>query len=170
VSLGGEWNVLPHFSVAAYGRAGGTARMKIGDTLISRADMPGHLGAALQYDGLAGTVIALGWERVNWSSLRGLATNGVNVTDANRVSVGAESRGPSVAKVPVFIRLGLAHRTLPFESLGKTVGETTVSGGLGYALAHGAANLDLGIQRAHRSAGSATENAWLWTFGLIILP
>ena len=67
-------------------------------------------------------------------------------------------------------RGGASQRTLPFGALGKQVRENTVSAGAGYLLAKGLANLDIGVQRAQRSAGGARESAWLWTFGFAISP
>jgi hypothetical protein len=170
VSLGAEWRALKHFELAAYGRAGRTARVSIGDTLLSRANMPNHLGLGLKYDGAAGTVISAAWERVDWSRMRNLGSSSLDVRDGDRISIGAESRGPSVAHIPVYIRVGASQRTLPFGALGSQVKEHTLSAGAGYVLAKGLANLDIGMQHQQRSAGAGRESAWLWTFGFAISP
>jgi hypothetical protein len=59
---------------------------------------------------------------------------------------------------------------LPFGALGSQVKESTFSAGVGYLLAKGLANLDIGMQHQQRSAGAARERAWVWTFGLAISP
>lgn len=170
VSLGAEWRIVKHIELAAYGRAGGAARVTIGDTLISKANMPNHLGAGIKYDGVAGTVFSAAWEHIDWTRMRNLGSATLDVRDGDRISVGAETRGPSIAHVPVYIRLGASQRTLPFGALGSAVKENTFSAGVGYLLAKGLANLDIGMQHQRRSAGAARENAWVWTFGLAISP
>lgn len=170
VSLGADWRVAKHWALAAYGRSGGAARMHIGDTLISRGDMPDHIGAGVKYDGSQGTVVSAGWERITWSAMRNLGSASLDVRDADRMSIGAETRGPSIARVPLFLRVGASQRTLPFGALGTQVRENTLSAGAGYLLARGLANLDVGVQRQSRSAGAGRESAWLWTFGFAISP
>lgn len=169
-SIGAEWDVVKHATIAAYARRGGTMRMRLGDTLLSKSDAPNHTGAAIRYDGLAGTVIAAGWERVTWSALTDLSTKGLVVHDADRVTLGLESRGPVIGRTPVYLRLGVASRGLPFEADGAQVHETIISGGAGYALAQDHLNLDFGLQHASRTAGSLRERAWLVTLGFAITP
>lgn len=169
-SLGGEFKIARHVGVSAYGRIGGGARMSTGDTVVSKANMPDHVGFAVKYDGLTGTVIAAAWEHIGWSALRSLGSADIGVRDAQRISIGAESRGPSLGGTPVYLRAGVAHRTLPFSALGSQVSETLVTAGLGYTLARGAANVDFAVQHAARSAGAGRETAWLWTLGFAITP
>jgi hypothetical protein len=143
-------------------------RLRANDTLVARADMPNHVGAALRYTGLRGTTFAAGWEKVDWSALRTLGTTDLDVRDTERLSFGLETTGPSVGNTPTFLRLGGFRRTLPFDALGSEARENGFSAGAGFALAFG--NVDLSLQRAIRTAGSARERAWLLSIGLAISP
>jgi hypothetical protein len=170
LSAGTGWNFAKHGTAAGYARWGGEARMRVGDTLVATARMPDHLGAALQYDGIKGTLLAGGWERVSWSALRGLGSSALAVRDADKLSVGGETQGPMWRGTPVLLRLGVSRRTLPFDALGDQVHETTFSFGTGLIIAKGLGNFDLAVQRAGRSAGGITERSWIVTFGLAIRP
>jgi hypothetical protein len=170
VSLGATWQPVRNLATSAYVRLGGDARLRIQDTLISKARTPAQQGIALRYDGVSGTIIAAGWERIHWSALRDLGSATLSVRDADRFAVGIETRGPSVAQTPVFLRAGVSRRDLPFAAAGHDVRETLLGFGGGYAIAAGRANIDLALQRAQRTAGDARERAWLLSFGLVILP
>ena len=170
LSAGAEWKAVSHVVVAAYGRLGATARLRVGDTLAATGHMPDHLGLALHYDGIRGTVLAAGWERIGWTAMRGLGSASLGVHDTERMSLGAESRGPQVAGSPLFLRLGASRRTLPFDANTGIVHESMFSFGTGMSVGSGRGNIDLAVQRAHRTGGSATERAWLFRFGLTITP
>jgi hypothetical protein len=168
VSAGAIYNVPSQGSVSVYSRRGGGVRLRANDTLVARADMPNHVGAALRDTGLRGTTFAAGWEKVDWSALRTLGTTDLDVRDTERLSFGLETTGPSVGNTPTFLRLGGFRRTLPFDALGSEARENGFSAGAGFALAFG--NVDLSLQRAIRTAGSARERAWLLSIGLAISP
>ncbi|HYV97952.1 MAG TPA: hypothetical protein VE967_10890 [Gemmatimonadaceae bacterium] len=173
-SFGAEWAVSRWVALAAYGRVGGEARLRVSDTLVSKANMPDHLGLAAFYSGLKGTVISGGWERTKWSALAGLGTATTVPRDADKIAVGAETTGPNWHGAPVMFRLGYSHRTLPFDALGSEVKESMVSVGTGFAIARGggfpAGKVDLALQRAARSAATLSERSWFFTFGLTITP
>jgi hypothetical protein len=172
VSAGIEWSALRHVGVSAYGRWGGGVKLRTGDTLLASANMPDHQGLALRYDGIKGTLVAAGWERITWSSLAPLGSASLGVKDADRISAGVETRGPNVGKSPMALRLGFAQRDLPFTALGQTVQERlfSIGGGFKLELGSGLANVDIALQRANRTAPSAKEHAWFLTFGLAITP
>lgn len=168
VSAGAIYNVQTQGSASVYGRWGGSVRLRANDTVVSQANMPNHVGVALRYTGLRGTVFAGGWEKVEWSALRSLGTTDLDVRDTERFSLGLETSGPALGNTPTFLRIGGFRRTLPFDALGNEARETAFSAGAGFALAFG--NIDLALQRAIRSAGSARERAWLLTIGIAISP
>lgn len=172
VSGGAEWAIPKFGAVAAYARLGGRARLRVSDTLVAEASMPSHSGLAVRYDGIAGTTIAAGWERIGWASLADLGTATLGVRDSDKWTIGAEARGPSIGASPMFLRAGLGRRGLPFDALGKRVSETAITFGAGVAVARGRGNVDLGLQRLSRSAqgSGASERAWMFTFGLAITP
>jgi hypothetical protein len=168
-SAGAEWAGVSHLVVAAYGRLGNTARLRVGDTLVRTARMPNHVGLALRYDGIKGTLVAAGWERITWTAMRDLGQS-LGVHDSEKLSLGAESRGPQVAGAPLFLRLGVSRRVLPFDANTGIVHESMFSFGAGMSVSSGRGNIDLALQRANRTAGTATERAWLLSLGLAITP
>ncbi len=168
ISTGAIYNVPSQGSAAVYARFGGGVKLRANDTVVSRADMPNHLGVALKYTGLRGTTFAAGWEKVEWSAMQALGSTDLNVRDTKRLSFGMETTGPRLGTAPTFVRLGAFSRTLPFDALGSETRETGFSGGAGFQLAFG--NIDLSLQRAIRKAGTARERAWLLTIGLAISP
>jgi hypothetical protein len=170
VSAGAEFRFGSRGAVTGYGRIGGAARMHIGDTLVARGDMPSHYGVAAHYDGLAGTVFAAGWERIEWTAMSGLGTTELAVRDGDRLSLGVQTRGPTVGGTPMFVRAGIARRTLPFDAAGGEVRETLISLGSGFRIPQQRGNIDITLQRALRSAGDARERAWLVSIGLAIYP
>ena len=168
VSAGAIYNVKSQGAVSVYGRWGGGVKLRANDTVVAQADMPNHLGVALKYNGLRGTTFAAGWEKVEWSSLKDLGSTSLDVRDTRRISFGLETAGPEFGNSPSFLRLGVFHRSLPFDALGNEAKETAFAFGGGVALPFG--NFDLALQRAIRSAGPAKERAWMVTIGLTISP
>jgi hypothetical protein len=68
------------------------------------------------------------------------------------------------------LRLGYRGRTLPFGVDGDRVSERAFTGGVGIPLSRGRSQFDATVQRAARSAGGASEKAWVISFGLGIRP
>jgi hypothetical protein len=170
ISAGVDWRPAQHVGVAAYQRIGGSARVRSGDTLIAEGEMPDHTGLAVRYDGLTGTVLAAGWERIGWTAMRGLGSPDLRVRDTDRFSVGIETAGPRLSGTPVAVRLGFSQRTLPFDAAGSEVSERTISLGAGYPFARGRGTVSVALQRANREAGAARERAWLVALGFTISP
>jgi hypothetical protein len=81
-----------------------------------------------------------------------------------------ETGGPRVANTVVAVRLGFAHRTLPFDAAGSKVTERMFTVGAGYPFARGRGSANVALQRAHRDAGDARERAWLIALGFTITP
>lgn len=173
VSVGGEFRLVGRGAIAGYGRFGQSARLRIADTLVANGDMPSHYGVGARFDAIPGTLLAVAWERIEWTAMSGLGTTGMGVRDADRVSVGLETQGPTVGGAPSYLRAGVARRTLPFDAVGSEVRETLMSLGMGFTFTQGATSstsIGIAVQRALRSAGSARERAWLISLGLAISP
>jgi hypothetical protein len=170
VSLGVDWRPLKNIGVGAHTRIGGTLDARLVDTLVGSASVPFQFGAGVRYDGMPGTVFAASWTRTQWSDMDGLGSAGLSIRDADDISAGVETRGPTVMRTATTLRAGLRQRTLPFDLGTSEVKETSFAFGVGYPLALGRASVNLAAQRALRSGGGAKENAWLFSFGLAIVP
>jgi hypothetical protein len=173
LSVGGEARLFKGVSAHASYRAGSAFDVRIRDTLRAQGDVPNRLGAALRYDGIAGSVFAVGIEHVQWSGMARMGSSQVTARDAQNLYAGAEVAGPQLRGYPVLVRAGVARNELPFGTpTGERVRESRLSAGLGLPIARDAASLDLSLQRANRSVvgGAAKESAWLLGVGLQIRP
>jgi hypothetical protein len=153
-------------------RAGGPLRMNAEDTVLSSARVPNRYGVSIAYTGIANSTLALRTSRDDWSSLGALGTPGLVGVDAWDTSIGGDIAGPKIGDRIVFVRAGYRDRTLPFQAVGQTVTEKSITGGLGTAFASGHVLTDLALVRANRSAGSvgASERAWTVSIGISVLP
>lgn len=172
ISVGGELLIVKGFSASASYRAGGGIESRVRDSVRSRADVPNRLGAALRYDGLPGSIFAVGIERQAWTSLQGLGSSLVQAHDAMNWHAGAEVGGPRVLGSSLLLRVGYAKNTLPFGVSAQTVRESRITTGFGVPLARDLISLDFSLQRANRTLGGsgARESAWLVGLGLQIRP
>ena len=153
----------------------------MGDTTVSKARVPARAGAAVRFDGITGASIAARVDWQEWSAMNGLS-DGVPVRDALEYAVGADVVGPRLGTNPVALRAGVRVRDLPFSvrRLGPAGGfetfevrEVAFSGGVGILLAANRAMLDLGVQRAARTAQGADdldESAWTVSIGVRVRP
>lgn len=173
VSVGGEVRLFKGISAHGSYRAGSGFDASVRDTVRAQGDVPNRMGVALRYDGIVGSVFAVGVEQVNWSGMGRLGSDQVTAFDAQNVFAGAEVAGPRLRGYPVLVRAGFARNELPFGTpSGERVRESRLSAGLGLPVARDAASLDLSVQRANRSVvgGAAKESAWLLGVGLQIRP
>jgi hypothetical protein len=170
VSAGLDWRPVRALALAASARTGGTVSAWNQDTVKSRGRYPARAGAALQFLGLAGTVIAVRADWNQWSRLSGLSLTGVKTHDAWDYSVGAETKGPRLFDTDLPLRAGVRRRTLPFGVPGGgEVRELGIAGGLGLPLAGNRADVDLTVERDARTApGTVKERAWIFSFGLLV--
>jgi hypothetical protein len=158
-------------SAAASYRKGFSLDSRVSDTVRSRANVPDRVGASLRYDGVPGSIFAIGIEQQNWSRMQSLGSSSVQAHDATNWHVGAETGGPQVLGTTVQVRVGYARNTLPFGTNGQSVNESRIGGGFGLPLARDFASLDFSVQRALRTmSGGGKENAWLLGLGLQIRP
>jgi hypothetical protein len=159
------------FALAASARAGGTMRLRIIDTVQSKASVPHRYGFALRLDALPGVSLSASADHEQWSRLNGLGTVSATARDAWEYAVGAEFAGQRTRSASWAYSVGYRQRDLPFLAEGLPVTEKSFSAGTSIPIAGPRAALDLALQRATRDApGSARERAWLLSVGLSIHP
>lgn len=171
LSLGAVWITKQHLVFAGDLRAGGTLRLRLGDsTIVGSGRIPLHLGASASYDGIPGTVFSLHVAKDQWTDLRGLGSESLGIQDATDVAVGTEVAGPRVGGSQMLVRAGFRTRGLPFTYGTTPVKENSFSTGVGIPIAGTRAIMDLGLVRASRTASSVSEKAWLVSVGIGIKP
>ncbi|MGI8509760.1 MAG: hypothetical protein ACR2MQ_10580 [Gemmatimonadaceae bacterium] len=171
ISAGLIVDIVPQLSVALSGRKGGNATMYAGDTVLSRARIPDQYSGTVTFQGLPGTLIAVRGSRELWTQIGSLSTFNAPAVDATDVSVGIESAGPRVGGLPLLIRAGGRHRTLPFSAGGNTITETSFGGGLGIPIALDRVTLDVAVLRSSRTGvPQISEHAYNLSFGLQVHP
>jgi hypothetical protein len=171
VSFGATWRPSRFLAVAASARTGGNLDLRIADTLVARAKVPGRLGLAVRYDGLPGASVAFSAERTSWSRMKPLSETSLVAHDAWEYGAGAELTGPRLRGVPALFSLGYRRRDLPFSLTSRQLTEHIYAAGVGLPLAGPSAIVDFGIQRASRgSVSGVQERAWIFSVGLTVRP
>ena len=165
-SAGVLWRPNRSFSMGASGRVGGTLKLREGDTLRTRADVPSRFGVGVQYDVFPGTTVAIRADRTLWSDMAGLGSERSTPEDAWDYGVGLDAVGPRFVGRELALRGGVRRRTLPFRAGGELVRETAFTFGTGAPFAGGRASVDIFLERASRSAGDVDAKERSWTFGL----
>jgi len=108
---------------------------------------------------------------VAWSSWSDAADDLAAVGGANAFdtwSIGAGLELNRTGKVPV--RLGFRYAQMPFSNTPDQPREMDLALGVGFRAAGGRALFDVGIERAMRDGGGASERAWQLSLGIIVLP
>lgn len=170
VSLGVQtfWTRVGAIGVS-YRRGGSFRTFKDGEPQ-DVASAPDHFGASLVYLGVQGTSIAVRAARDTWSRMKGVSPS-MNVHEGWDIGVGADATGPRFGGAPMAFRAGGRWRTLPFSASATAVRERTLSGGIGFPLARGRAELNIGALRASRTADAGiSESAWTISTGFVIRP
>ena len=172
LSVGGEATLGTGFTALASYRRGNELNARIRDTIVSKASVPTRTGIALRYNGIAGSVFAVGMEQIAWSGMGSLGSSSSSATDATNWHAGAEVAGPKVRGLPLLLRAGYARNELPFGVLGQIAKENRLTAGLGVPVAGEDASLDLSVQRANRTlfGSGVKESAWLLGIGIQIRP
>jgi hypothetical protein len=171
VSLGGVVLPISHLVLSGDLRIGGSLEMRDGDTTeVGRGKVPFRASISALYDGIPGSTFTLRVGSEKWSDLSGLGSASLPLRDATDISLGTEIAGPRYGGSPVFFRGGIRSRGLPVAYGAAAVNETSISGGLGFPIASGRSQVDLGIVRANRSAAGISEKAWLVSIGVGIRP
>ncbi|MDQ8161778.1 MAG: hypothetical protein P3C10_04245 [Gemmatimonadota bacterium] len=172
LSVGGELTLGKGLAVLASYRRGNELNARVRDTIVSRATGPARTGFALRYDGIVGSVFALGVEQMAWSQMAALGSRSVVATDAMNWHAGAEVAGPKFRGLPVLVRAGYARNELPFATANQQAREQRITTGIGIPVAREAASIDLSVQRATRTltGSAAKESAWLLGIGMQVRP
>lgn len=158
-------------SLAGSARQGGTIKLRIVDTLQTRASVPNRYGVAVRLDALPGVSLSASADHEEWSRLNGLGTSATIAQDAWEYAVGAEFAGQRTRSSSWTYSVGFRQRDLPFLANGAVVSEKSISAGTSIPIAGPRAALDLALQRASRAAtGNVRERAWLLSVGLTVHP
>jgi hypothetical protein len=170
VSGGVAWQPVSVLTLGVSGEIGGRITSFRNDTTLSRAKIPKRLGGGATFS-VPGLVVTARADWMGWSSLVGLGSPGLGITDAWDYGVGAEARGPGLFGAALPVRVGYRRRTLPFMVDGSRIRENTFSFGLGVPIAQGQSRIDLGLQRADRgSVNGISEHAWTFNAGFMVRP
>lgn len=163
-----------HFGLALSGRKGFSIEARAGDSVVSEANIPDRLGAAVTYEGIPGTSLSAHVARDLWSAMNGLGSSAATAVDAWEGGVGLEGLGPRIASRQTILRLGGRYRTLPFLAAGSEVNELSFGGGIGAQFFRNRATFDISFERASRtpelSSVDVTERAYIFGFGLRVRP
>ena len=172
VSAGVEWSPIPPLAFALSGQFGGTLHARRNDTLVADARVPSRAGASLVFAGITGVTLAADAEYMQWSNMNGLAQSAIKAVDSWDYGLGGEIRVASMGGADVPLRVGIRHRTLPFQADLQTVTENAFSAGVGLPVARGRGRFDLGLIRMWRSAPTldAKEHAWSLSVGVLVRP
>jgi hypothetical protein len=160
------------FGLALSARKGEKIEAERGDSVISRANIPDRIGAAISYDGIPGSSISAHVVRENWTSMNGLGSVAADGVDTWEGGLGVESLGPRLLARQTVLRIGARYRTLPFTAAGSEVKELSFAGGVGTQFFRDRATFDVTFERAARSATSVDprERAYILSFGLRVRP
>ena len=172
LSLGGEWRVRKGLAAMVSYRQGGSIDARVRDTVRSKADVPNRVGVGVRYDGIPGSIFAIGVDHQAWSQMGALGSTAVVARDATNWHVGAEVAGPQLRGSPIYARAGYARNALPFGIGSSVVNESRLTAGIGLPVARDQGTIDISVQRANRTlvGGGAKESAWLLGIGLQIRP
>jgi hypothetical protein len=170
LSAGVALQLSTELSVAASLQRGNEIRARAGDTLVSRGRVPDRMGAGLQYGGITGTTLAVRAEYMSWSNMQGLGTAALVAHDTWEFGGGADVAGPKIGTRPILLRAGVRWRELPFGVGTFKATELELGGGLGFHLPFERASAEIGMRRATRNAGSASETGWTLGLGVSVRP
>ncbi len=167
VSLGVELSPNKKLSFAGSARLGFGMRAEVNDSTRRTADVPNRAGASVRWE-VAGANLAARYNWEGWSAMKGLGAASNGVFDTQEFGVGAEVAGPRIRGGQMLLRVGVRTRDLPFGVSGKQATENIVGGGLGFPLAFGRAQIDLGLERAARRVtglDNVSERGLIMSFG-----
>ena len=150
--------VTPTVSLAGFARRDGHLSGYVGDTLVTRTDLPATVGAALRWTPLASARFAASVMWRSWSRA------GPNMFDTVNWAAGLEvGKGAP-------LRVGVRGGQLPFGVTGTAPSEWGAAVGLGRVLAGGHGLLDVGLERLARDGGGLHERVWTLVLGLTVRP
>lgn len=160
--------------LAASVRSDGHVTVDKDSTRAYSVNLPYTLGAGVMLRASPKLSVAASGSYRTWGDANGdlIAQGGVGARNTVELSLGGEyARDPRrPSKLP--IRLGVRYADLPFPIVtGQKPKEFSISAGSGLRFAQDRAGIDLALEHAWRSEGSAyKERAFMLTFGLSIRP
>jgi hypothetical protein len=167
LSFGAELAPIKALSVAGSARLGFGLRADLNDSTRLNADVPNRAGVAVRWE-VGGTNLAARYNWEGWSAMRDLGASSNGVFDSKEYGVGAELAGPRIRGGQMLVRIGARRRDLPFGVSGLRPKETVLGGGIGFPMAFGRAQLDLGLERAARTVpglANVKESGLIMSFG-----
>jgi opacity protein-like surface antigen len=138
------------------------------DSIPARqTDLPMSVSGGVEYRPDPRVMFSTTVAWTSWSDAAAdVAVAGTNAFDTWSFGVGAElNRG---GKVPV--RLGFRYAQMPFSNTPDQPREMDLALGVGFRAAGGRALFDVGMERAMRDGGGASERAWQLSLGILVLP
>ncbi len=167
LSFGVEVSPTKKLSLAGSARLGFGMRADVNDSTQLKADVPNRAGVSVRWE-VAGANLAARYNWEGWSAMKALGAARNGVFDTQEFGVGAEVGGPKIRGGQMLIRIGARTRGLPFGVSGQQATENIVGGGLGFPLAFGRAQIDLGLERAARKVSgldNVSERGLIMSFG-----
>ncbi len=151
--------LAPGLSVAAWGRSDRRLRAVVADTTVAETDLPRMAGGGVQLlpSRKARLAAAVAWR--SWSRA------GPGAFDTWSWSAGGEFGGGASA-----LRFGVRGGQVPFGPGTSPPTEFAVAAGVGRALSHGRALIDLGVERLARTGGGLRERVWSVLVGVAVRP
>lgn len=174
VSLGLTHRFSRAFSGALLLRSDGAAKLDIDSTRAGTIDLPYTFGAGFTFRASRQLQLAAQGIYQTWSGANSdlLALGGVGSVNTLDVSTGLEFSFDPRRPTRYPLRFGVRYADLPFPlEAGAKAHEVSIATGTGTRFARGRGGMDLGLQYAWRSDGSARkERALILTFGISVRP
>jgi len=173
-ALGVTHRLTPALQLAATVRSDNHVSVDRDSTRAYNVDLPYTLSAGALLKASPRLSVAASGSYRTWGGASNdlIAQGGVGARNTLELSLGGEfARNPRrSANLP--IRLGVRYADLPFPIVvGQKPKEFSISTGTGLRFAQDRAGIDLALEHAWRSEGSAyKERALIFTFGLSIRP
>lgn len=174
LSLGAVYHPTEKLLLAGVIRHDGTMNVDRDSLQAYTFELPWSFAGSAQYRMGEKAIIDAEVEYSTWSDANAelQEVGGVGADNALRAAVGAEitTNVATPGKFPV--RVGVRTAQLPFPlAPGQQPSEFGVSAGTGIRFAKGHAALDLALERIWRKAdGGFSEDAWVFSFGLVLKP
>ena len=155
---------------------GAKVSTRVGDTLVTEANIPDRISAGISYEGIPGSSISAHVSHASWYRMNQLlGPHGGVAADAWDSGVGIEAIGPRISERQTILRLGARYRTLPFLAANEKVKELSFAAGLGAQFFRNRAAFDATLQRAMRSSDASSlsgvkERSYIFSFGLRVRP
>jgi hypothetical protein len=156
--------------LAASGRLNGTLRSHNTSGQIARTHLPTQLGLGLRWQAVPGVYLAGSAQYDGWARAAGDLGGGNAAQNVWAFGAGAEVTSATIIRVRTPLRLGYRRRTMPFPTVGFTIRETALSGGLGFSFASDRTTADFGFESDTRRAGPAKETFRSIFIGVTVRP